>query len=469
MECGFVILLILTGHDATPLFAHDNSTDTAVEQRTSNSSSVATDKSQPDDATSESSEVVSSSLFDGQTLDGWHNPYQWGDVQIVDGEIHLTSDRKFFLVTDETFHDFEFEGEIKLPPGKSNSGFMARGQVEPNRVYGYQAEADPTERRWSGGLYDESRRQWLNPLWREPAAQAAFDRERWNRYRIKCVGTHLQFFVNEVPTTDYFDPVDLSGRIGLQHHGEKGQTYRFRNLKVQRLGRHVWKPLFPQQDDAIISLDGWESIGGGSWSVEDGIIRGRANADADEPNGMLVSKQTYGDFTIRLQYRIARGDSGFFVRSRVMSQRPYIEGIQCEIDATKDVAGLYHTGGDGWIVRPLHYLNTFPPERHDVVRNSWRQAQAGIPLSRQKTSRKAPKRQPTHSNSKPSDDLNDAPWQTLVVTVFGQRIVTRLNGCLASDVTVETLPDEGVIGLQLHGGQDLAVDFRVVEILAPTH
>ncbi|MEM8912713.1 MAG: DUF1080 domain-containing protein, partial [Planctomycetota bacterium] len=373
-------------------------------------------------------------------------------------EVRLTADKKFFLVTEEVFHDYEFEGELKLPEGKSNSGFMARGQVKPNKVYGYQAEADPTDRRWSGGLYDESRRQWLHPLWRDSNAQAAFDRDRWNRYRIRCVGNHLQFFVNDVLTTDYFDPADLSGRIGLQHHGEKGQTYRFRNLEVRNLGRHAWQPLMKANASGIASLDGWNTVGGGTWEIVDGILQGRASSEANEPNGLLFSEATYGDFTIRFQYRFVQGDSGFFFRSQILDDKPYVRGVQCEIDGTEDVAGLYQTGGKGWLVRPLHYLDRFPEDRHAVVRNRWRQAKQGTPLEQQDP----------RSKTDTASDLEPNPWNSMVVSVSGKRIVTHLNGCLASDTVVDDLAESGVIAFQLHGQQDLEVDFRKIEILLPT-
>src|SRR6187455_2953502 len=77
-------------------------------------------------------------LFDGKTLTGWKNPYDWGKAEVVDGEIRLTADKKFFLVTEKVFSDFIFEGEILLPAGKANSGFMFRAHVEKNKVFGYQ-------------------------------------------------------------------------------------------------------------------------------------------------------------------------------------------------------------------------------------------------------------------------------------------------------------------------------------------
>jgi hypothetical protein len=63
----------------------------------------------------------------------------------------------------------------------------------------------------------------------------AFRRNDWNRYRITCRGKRLTIEVNGVVTTDCEDGVDASGVIAIQHHGEKGATYRFRNLRVRKL------------------------------------------------------------------------------------------------------------------------------------------------------------------------------------------------------------------------------------------
>lgn len=182
-------------------------------------------------------------LFDGSTLEGWTNPYEWGSATVQDGEIHLTGDQKFFLVTEEEFDDFVFEGEVLLPDTNSNAGFMFRANVEPNRVYGYQAEVDPTGRRWAGGLYDEGRRAWLNPPARDSAAAEAFRNgpgtafrpTDWNRYRIRAVGDSIKIWVNDVLTTAYSDTMDASGPIGIQHHGEDGKVYRYRNLRIREV------------------------------------------------------------------------------------------------------------------------------------------------------------------------------------------------------------------------------------------
>jgi len=185
-------------------------------------------------------------LFNGKDLSGWENPYDWGEASVVDGMIELVGNKKFFLSTKKQYSDFEFTAEVKLPEGQANSGFLFRAQRKPSgQMFGYQAEVDGAERRWSGGLYDEGRRKWILPIkpvddprnaktWTEEKRNA-LKRNDWNKYRIKCVGEKLQVWVNGINTFDISDDLDSRGYIGLQHHGEKGQIYRFRNIKIKEL------------------------------------------------------------------------------------------------------------------------------------------------------------------------------------------------------------------------------------------
>jgi len=174
------------------------------------------------------------SLFNGSNTKGWSNPFQWGEVTTEDHEISLQGSRKYFLVSDRVFRDFELEVELNVPPG-GNSGIQFRSHYRLNRLWGYQAEVDTSDRRWAGGLYDEGRRGWLVPLKGKPTAQAAFKNGQWNHYRIRAVGDHIQIWVNGVNTVDTHDAVTAEGYIALQHHGEKGLQYRFRNIRIREI------------------------------------------------------------------------------------------------------------------------------------------------------------------------------------------------------------------------------------------
>lgn len=208
----------------------------------------------PVDVAKEMSQKGFKPLFNGKNLDGWKNPYKHGEAKVVGNEVHLTANKKFFMVTEKEYEDFQLIVDIHLPEGQANSGVMFRCHVEPNKVFGYQAECDGSDRRWSGGLYDEGRRKWIWPSKRgnsqkeflkhleeskahfaKPEIKNALKRNDWNRYEITCRGEEIKIKLNGVLITDLKDDVDAKGFIGIQHHGEKGQTYRFRNLFIKEL------------------------------------------------------------------------------------------------------------------------------------------------------------------------------------------------------------------------------------------
>ena len=100
--------------------------------------------------------------FTDKALSKWENPYDYGKAEFVDGVVSLTSlSGKWFLLTKKDYANFVFEGEIKMPVNKGNSGFLFRCLKRKNKAWGYQAEVDTAVRKWSGGLYDEGRRKWF--------------------------------------------------------------------------------------------------------------------------------------------------------------------------------------------------------------------------------------------------------------------------------------------------------------------
>ena len=173
-------------------------------------------------------------LFNGTDTQGWSKPFDWGQVHVQDEQLVLSGSPKYFLVTERRFRDFELQLELNVPQG-GNSGVQFRCHFRRNRLWGYQAEVDTSDRKWSGGLYEEGRRGWLVPLKDRPAAQAAFQNGKWNHYRIRAVGDHIQIWVNGIQTVDHRDAVDREGHIALQHHGEAGKVYRFRNVRIQEI------------------------------------------------------------------------------------------------------------------------------------------------------------------------------------------------------------------------------------------
>jgi len=140
-----------------------------------------------------------------------------------------------FLVSPVEYSDFVFETEIKIAPG-TNSGVQIRSHTNENgRFFGYQVEVDTSERSWSGGIYDEGRRGWIDDLKDNDAGRAAFKNGEWNHYRVEARGNHIQTWVNGVQCADLFDDMDASGFIGFQVHSGQSAFVQWRNPKLYRL------------------------------------------------------------------------------------------------------------------------------------------------------------------------------------------------------------------------------------------
>src|SRR5699024_10542597 len=150
-------------------------------------------------------------LFNGENLDGWHQLNGEADFTVEDGEIVGTTvlnTPNSFLVTEKEYGDFILELEFKNDGGM-NSGIQIRSLSNADymdgRVHGYQVEIDPSERAWSGGIYDEARRGWLYPLIFNPEAQQAFKHNQWNHYRVEAIGNTIRTWVNGVPAASMVD------------------------------------------------------------------------------------------------------------------------------------------------------------------------------------------------------------------------------------------------------------------------
>jgi hypothetical protein len=111
-------------------------------------------------------------------------------------------------------------------------------RIPADRVYGYQYEIDPSERSYTGGVYDEARRGWLFDLKENETARKAFKQGDWNAARIECKGPRIQTFINGVKAADFSDSMTLKGIIGLQVHGiakkAPGEEVRWRKIRIQK-------------------------------------------------------------------------------------------------------------------------------------------------------------------------------------------------------------------------------------------
>jgi hypothetical protein len=353
-------------------------------------------------------------LFDGKTLDGWEHRGD-GVFRVEDGVIVGENEkgRAGWLCTIEEFGDFILELEVKIENG--NSGVQIRsGFNEKGRMVGYQIEVDPSPRAWSGGFYDEGRRGWLQNLDGNEPARKAFKRGEWNHYRIEAIGDSFKSWVNGVPAADYIDSMDLKGIIALQIHSGNNVKVSFRNLRIKDLGVRSWKPLWDGE-----TCEGWHEIGKAAWTIENGAIVGRQVRQESE-YGHLVSDARFDDFTVKLDFKALQGNSGLYFRVDKTGFSG-VSGFQAEIDASKDVGGLYETNGRAWVIQPSA----------DEVKKWFRPGE----------------------------------WNTMTVSAHGRRIAVDVNGHQTAELRDDPGRLEGHLALQVHGADDVHVLFRNINIL----
>jgi hypothetical protein len=286
-------------------------------------------------------------LFNGKDLSGWKAIAGKATFEVKDGVIEGTAVHgtgNTFLVSEEMYTDFILEVDLKINHISSNSGIMARGQFDPAKrngeglVFGYQIEADPTPRAWSGGVYDEARRGWFYTLDLNPAAKTAFKMGEWNTYRIEAIGNTIKTWVNGQEVAYFMDDMDAKGFIGLQVHSigkkeDEGRKTYFRNVRIQT---ENLKPIPFKGDVFVVSTlkneltdlekkNGWKLLFDGKtsngwvgaykntfpekgWNINDGILTIQ-KSDGSESNsfGDIVTTEMYSAFDLAFDFKITEG------------------------------------------------------------------------------------------------------------------------------------------------------------------
>ncbi len=296
-------------------------------------------------------------LFNGRDLAGWQVVNGNASYAVVDGAIvgmTVAGSPNSFLATDKSYGDFIFECEVRQEIGPSNSGIQFRGLSRPDyqngRVHGYQMEIDPSERAWTGGIYDEARRGWLYPGDLNPRAQSAYRYGEWNRVRIEAIGPSLRTWINGIAVAHVVDDLTATGFFALQVHSigrpeEAGRRIAWRNLRVQTTDLRPSPPddifirnLRPNDAAAAERAQGWRLLWDGrttagwrgarqdrfpetGWNIADGeLVVLESGGGESKKGGDIVTEQEFSAFELQLDFKLTPGaNSGikYFVREEV--------------------------------------------------------------------------------------------------------------------------------------------------------
>ena len=282
-------------------------------------------------------------LFNGKDLKGWKQLNGKARYTVQNGEIVGTTvagEPNSFLATDKDYGDFILEFEFKVD-STMNSGVqfhsLSKPEYQNGRVHGYQYEIDPSKRGWTGGIYDEARRDWLYPLDLNPSARTAFKQGQWNKARIECIGHNIRTWINGVPAAYVIDDITPKGFIALQVHAigkndTPGKEIRWRNLRIQTANLKAASytsqfvvnlvPNFlsePERQNGVSLLwdgqttKGWRGaykneFPAKGWEVKDGTLNVQRSGGGESTNGGdIVTEKEYSAFIFQFDFKLSEG------------------------------------------------------------------------------------------------------------------------------------------------------------------
>ncbi len=384
-------------------------------------------------------------LFDGKTLDGWHDfngTELTGPWIVEDGCIRAEgggSDANGYIVTSRQFANFDLKWEWKISRG-GNSGMLYHVVENPKFPVPYVTGPEYQ-------LIDDENWEEVNGYPLEPWQRCAVDYAmyvpdfetrdlkpagEWNQSEIIFDNGHVTYLLNGKVTVEFdaWTPdwyarknsgkwenapeygLARSGVICLQDHGYPAW---FRNIKIKEL-----QPA-PEEKDLFNGKDltGWQQYGTDLWYADGGELV--CESGPDNTYGYLATNDYYDDFDLTLEFKQeANGNSGVFFRSFI--QAPVtVSGWQVEVaPKDHDTAGIYESYGRGWLYQ-------IPDDKEDILR--------------------------------------EGEWNTMRILAVGSHIQTWLNGEPMTDITDEKVgAGKGRIALQIHDGGGIKVRWRNLRI-----
>jgi hypothetical protein len=173
---------------------------------------------------------------------------------------------------------------------------------------------------------------------------------------------------------------------------------------------------------------GWEGDTNKTWRIENGALVAGSLTQTVPHNDFLTTQRSYTNFVLRLQFKLL-GSEGFVnagvqVRSKRIDNPPYeMSGYQADIGDPEWWGALYDES-----------------RRNRVLAKS-KMDEVNKVLKR-----------------------ND--WNDYTIRCQGKRIQLSINGVQTVDYTEpdDTIPQHGVIGLQVHGGGKALVSYRNITV-----
>jgi len=222
-----------------------------------------------------------------------------------------------------------------------------------------------------------------------------------------------------------------------------------------------------QKDDAVQTEGGFVSLFDGKtlngwegdtavWKMVDGVVTGQVTASSTplKANTFLIWKGgSPADFELKGEYEIsAEGNSGIQYRSSEVENVPYgLKGYQFDIDGANQYTGQNYEERERCIVAFRGQKVTLPEVTEPVSSlakgNVWTPSVVTGSLG--------------NADSLKADIRED--WNEFHLIIKGNHLQHYINGILMCDITDNDTANRkfsGLLGLQMHAGHIMKVEFR---------
>ena len=224
-------------------------------------------------------------------------------------------------------------------------------------------------------------------------------------------------------------------------------------MGIRKALRLLVLPLLPaaacgQAADEYLPIFDGESLHGWTgdarfWSVQDGVLVGESTAETPcrRSTYLTLDGSDFADFELLLEFRFDVGNSGVQFRSQRVGHHVMV-GYQADLESGPTSTGtLYDQFGRG-VIGPRGERVTIPAAGEP---SAARFADEGALL----------------------ETVRQDQWTELRVLAVGRNVKIWIDGMLTSDVTDDHAVlsrSHGAIGLQLHSGPPMRVEFRELRL-----
>jgi hypothetical protein len=212
------------------------------------------------------------------------------------------------------------------------------------------------------------------------------------------------------------------------------------------------------------SLNGWEGDAT-YWRVENGSIVGEITpATLLKRNSFLIWRGgTPADFELTLEFKISQaGNSGINYRSEELKDLPYaVKGYQLDIDGANRYTGQNYEErgrttlayrGQITTIKAQTEENSKESVQSKIKNNAWTDLSVTGSLG---------------ESDALLQKIKSEDWNTCRLVAKGNRLQHYINGILMSDVTDNDQVNgksKGVLGIQVHVGPPMKVEYRKIMI-----